>query len=100
MSTTPFSDPSANPIRHNDKRKIVEHCDLVSPYYQSLWGDNIHHGYWIRGDESKEVAQVQLTDHLAQLAGIQAGSSILDIGCGFGGSSIHLAQKYKVSATG
>ena len=100
MSTTPFREPSANPIRHNDKRKIVEHYDLVSPYYQSLWGDNIHHGYWIRGDESKEVAQVQLTDHLAQLAGIQPGSSLLDIGCGFGGSSIHLAQKYKVSATG
>ena len=100
MSTAPFREQSGNPVRHNDKRKIVEHYDFVSPYYQSLWGDNIHHGYWIRGDESKEVAQVQLTDHLAQLADIHAGSSILDIGCGFGGSSIHLAQKYNVSATG
>jgi tocopherol O-methyltransferase len=100
MSTTPFREQSANRPRHNDKQKIVEHYDFVSPYYQSLWGDNIHHGYWIRGDESKELAQLQLTQHLAELANVQAGSSVLDIGCGFGGSSLYLAQKYKASVTG
>jgi len=100
MSTTPFREQSADPLRHNDKRKIVEHYDFVSPYYQSLWGDHIHHGYWIRGDESKELAQVQLMEHLAELADVQTGSTVLDIGCGFGGSSIYLAKKYKASATG
>jgi tocopherol O-methyltransferase len=100
MSTTPFREQSADPLRHNDKRKIVEHYDFVSPYYQSLWGDHIHHGYWIRGDESKELAQVQLMEHLAELANVQTGSTVLDVGCGFGGSSIYLATKYKASATG
>jgi tocopherol O-methyltransferase len=100
MSTAPFREQSADPLRHNDKRKIVEHYDFVSPYYQSLWGDHIHHGYWIRGDESKELAQVQLMEHLAELANVQTGSTVLDIGCGFGGSSIYLAKKYKASATG
>lgn len=100
MSTAPFRKQSANPPRPNDKRKIVEHYDAVSPYYQSLWGDHIHHGYWIRGDESKELAQRQLMDHLAELANLQTGSVILDIGCGFGGTSIYLAQKYRVRATG
>ena len=100
MSTTPFREQSANRPRHNDKQKIVEHYDFVSPYYQSLWGDHIHHGYWIRGDESKEQAQLQLMEHLAELANIQVGCTALDIGCGFGGSSIYLAQKYKARATG
>jgi len=100
MSTTPFHEQSAKPLRHNDKRKIVEHYDLVSPYYQSLWGNHIHHGYWIRGDESKEQAQLQLMEHLTELANIQTGSTVLDIGCGFGGSSIYLAQKYNAHATG
>jgi tocopherol O-methyltransferase len=100
MSTAPFREQSADPLRHNDKRKIVEHYDFVSPYYQSLWGDHIHHGYWIRGDESKELAQVQLMEHLAELANVQTGSTVLDIGCGFGGSSIYLAKKYKASVTG
>ena len=100
MSTTPFREQSVKPLRHNDKRKIAEHYDFVSPYYQSLWGNHIHHGYWIRGDESKERAQLQLMEHLAELANIQTGCTVLDIGCGFGGSSIYLAQKYQASATG
>jgi tocopherol O-methyltransferase len=100
MSTAPFRTQSANSRRHNDKRKIVEHYDFVSPYYHSLWGEHLHHGYWIRGDESKEVAQVQLTEYLAELANIQTRSAVLDIGCGFGASSLYLAQKYKARATG
>lgn len=91
---------SRRPNRPNDKRKIVEHYDVVSPYYQSLWGEHIHHGYWIRGDESKEVAQVQLTEHLAQLANVSRDVEVLDIGCGFGGSSLFLARKYQARATG
>lgn len=100
MSTAPFQKQAATSPRPNDKGKIVEHYDLISPYYQSLWGDHIHHGYWIRGDESKEEAQDQLTEHLAELAKIQPGSNVLDIGCGFGGSSLYLAEKYKARATG
>ncbi len=87
-------------VRANDKGKVREHYDRMSPYYRSLWGEHIHHGYWIRGDESKETAQVQLIEHLAQAAEIPHGAKILDVGCGFGASSIHLARKYGADATG
>ena len=86
--------------RVNEKRKIIEHYDVFSPYYYSLWGEHIHHGYWLRGDESKETAQVQLIEHLAHLADIKTGLRILDIGCGYGGSSLYLAKKYGASTTG
>jgi tocopherol O-methyltransferase len=86
--------------RSNDKKKIIEHYDAASPYYQSLWGEHLHHGYWIRGDESKEVAQTQLIEHLAKLAAIKGGARILDIGCGFGGSSLYLAKNYGAKVTG
>ncbi|HEV3375494.1 MAG TPA: class I SAM-dependent methyltransferase [Candidatus Acidoferrum sp.] len=86
--------------RSNDKQRIIEHYDIVSPYYRSLWGEHLHHGYWIRGDESKEKAQLQLVEHLAQLANIKPGSDILDIGCGFGGSSVYLAKHFNSSVTG
>jgi len=84
----------------NDKTKIIEHYDAVSPYYQQLWGDHIHHGYWIRGDETKEQAQDQLIDHLAALAKIPKGATILDIGCGFGGTSLYLSRYYGAASTG
>jgi len=86
--------------RPNDKRRIVEHYDVVSPYYYSLGGEHLHHGYWIRGDESKEMAQLQLTEHLAELANVSTGAESLDIGCGFGGSSLFLARKYNARVTG
>lgn len=86
--------------RTNDKHRIIEHYDLVTPFYRSLWGEHLHHGYWIRGDESKETAQVQLIEHLAELAGVKPGSDILDIGCGMGASSLFLSKHYHVAATG
>jgi tocopherol O-methyltransferase len=86
--------------RTNEKHKIIEHYDVVSPYYYSLWGEHLHHGYWLRGDETKEAAQVQLIEHLARLANIKPGFRTLDIGCGLGGSSLYLARNYGAIATG
>jgi cyclopropane fatty-acyl-phospholipid synthase-like methyltransferase len=86
--------------RSDHKRKIIEHYDVVSPFYRSLWGEHLHHGYWIGGDESKEKAQVQLIEYLAQVARVKPGSDILDIGCGFGASSLYLAKQYNAAVTG
>jgi len=86
--------------RSNDKQRIIEHYNLVSPYYRSLWGEHLHHGYWIRGDESKEQAQFQLIEHLARLSKVKPGSDILDIGCGLGASSLYLARNYNAAVTG
>jgi tocopherol O-methyltransferase len=86
--------------RKYDKQQIREFYDLVSSHFNELWGDHIHHGYWIRGDETKERAQIQLIEHLAQIAKIQPGHKILDVGCGTGASSVYLAKHYKVEATG
>jgi tocopherol O-methyltransferase len=86
--------------RSNDKTAIRDHYDIVSPYYHSLWGEHLHHGYWIHGDESKETAQLQLTEHLAQMANISPGAKILDVGCGFGASSIYLAEHFNAEVTG
>ena len=85
---------------YNDQTKIAEHYNLISPYYHSLWGEHLHHGYWVTGKETKEEAQLALTKHLVDVADIKSGSKILDVGCGFGASSIYLAKNYKAETTG
>jgi tocopherol O-methyltransferase len=92
--------PRGKMTRLNDQEKIREFYDLVSSHFHELWGDHLHHGYWIRGDETKERAQVQLVEHLAQIANIRPGHAILDVGCGTGASSIYLAKHYEVEAIG
>ena len=86
--------------RTNDKARVIDHYDRISPYYRALWGEHIHHGYWIRGDESKDTAQIQMIEHLVEAAAIKPHARILDVGCGFGGTSIYLARKYGVEAIG
>jgi len=85
---------------YNDKPKIIEHYDLVSPYYRSLWGEHLHHGFWETGTETKEEAQAALTARLAEAARVPRGASILDVGCGFGGSGIYLAANYQAAVVG
>jgi tocopherol O-methyltransferase len=86
--------------RPNEKHKVIEHYDVMSPYYYSLWGEHLHHGYWVHGNETKEAAQIQLVEYLALRANVRPGSRVLDIGCGFGGSSLYLAKQYGTITTG
>jgi len=82
------------------KDRIKEHYDKLSPYYFDLWGQHIHHGYWKTGQESKELAQSQLIDELASRAGVRSKVKGLDVGCGVGGTTIHLAKKFDAKMTG
>jgi tocopherol O-methyltransferase len=85
---------------YNDTAKIREHYDLASGHYHTLWGEHIHHGYWITGKESKEEAADALIRLLVEKAGIHRGASVLDIGCGVGGSSRWLAKNMDCRVTG
>lgn len=84
-----------------DVRKdiIRQHYNISTIFYRVLWGQHIHHGLW-SGNESPTVAARQLTEQLALEAGIQARNRVVDIGCGMGGSSIHLARNLNCDVTG
>ena len=73
------------------KREIRFHYDLSTLFYRLLWGRHIHHGLW-EGNESASVAQQRLTETLAKLARVERGNVVLDVGCGMGGSTMHLAR--------
>lgn len=81
------------------KSVIRTHYDLSTLFYRLMWGPHIHHGLW-SGDESPRVAQLQLTEKMAELADIHGGERVVDIGCGMGGSSIWLAKNRGCDVTG
>ena len=85
---------------HNLTAKIQQHYDLASPYYKDLWGPHLHHGYYETGKESKAEAAEQLIKLLVQRANISTGARVLDVGCGFGSTSIWLAQNLGCKVTG
>ncbi len=93
------------------KTRIRLHYNVLSALYRELWGHHIHHGYWVTGDETKEVAQRQLIQQLADRAQLSSRAQtvqqqyqrplrVLDIGCGLGGSALHLARVYGAHVVG
>ncbi len=91
---------SANHTLPNVTRKAIRrHYDLATPFYRMLWGPHIHHGLW-DGDESPRQAQRQLTERLALEGKIRRGDAVLDVGCGMGGSSLHLARHFDCQVRG
>jgi tocopherol O-methyltransferase len=82
-----------------EKSVIRNHYDITTPFYRLFWGPHIHHGYW-EGNETSARAQVQLTERLATAAAVPVGASVVDVGCGMGGSSVWLAQHRQCQVTG
>lgn len=81
------------------KSAIASHYDVGTIFYWLLWGRHVHHGLWY-GDESPKAAQENLIEQFVQRIDIQCGERVLDVGCGMGGSAIHLARRHKCHVTG
>jgi tocopherol O-methyltransferase len=96
MPANPQSETPRFPV---DPDRVRKHYDRLSFLYRMFWGEHLHHGYW-NGGESPAEAQIQLMEQLARRAGIPRGASVLDIGCGVGGSALWLAGRYECRVTG
>lgn len=79
---------------------IREHYDLFAWIYSTFWGDHIHHGLFLRGNEQPAEAQINLLDHCARLSGVRQGLRVLDVGCGHGGTCVYLARRYACHTRG
>lgn len=95
------------------QEQIQRFYDASSGLWEQVWGEHMHHGYYgPTGAERKErrQAQIDLIEELLSWGQLNQGqlnqsqldqtSQILDVGCGIGGSTLYLAEKFGARATG
>ncbi|KOV82542.1 methyltransferase domain-containing protein [Nocardia sp. NRRL S-836] len=88
-----------SPAHHAGVRNVYDGFGRV---YRSVWGPNIHYGYWEddADDSSVEVATDRLTDLMISGLAAQPGQRVLDIGCGIGHPARRLVRTAGVHVVG
>ncbi|MBD2207698.1 methyltransferase domain-containing protein [Calothrix sp. FACHB-1219] len=84
-------------------QQIQQFYDSSSGLWEDIWGEHMHHGYYgPNGTHKKDrrQAQIDLIEELLNWAEVETAANILDVGCGIGGSSLYLAEKFQARATG
>ncbi len=92
--------------RHNSKegarKNISEHYDLGNDFYAEWLDPSMTYSSALFASEdlSLEAAQHQKYRRVAELAGVTKGSSVLEIGCGWGGFAETAARDFGASVYG
>ena len=86
---------------------IAKFYDESSTLWENVWGasggdgTHMHHGYYGKGNRGENGAsidharaQVDMIDESLRWAGVTTCDKVLDVGCGIGGSSRHMARKF------
>lgn len=81
------------PRQEQRPQQVAEHYDDLDPWYLRIWGEHVHHGLWETGAETSEQAVRRLVEHVAERTAIVPGTSVCDIGCGYGGTLRMLAAR-------
>jgi cyclopropane-fatty-acyl-phospholipid synthase len=88
--------------RERDRQAISYHYDISNDFY-ALWLDKhmvYSCAYFTDPDEDIDTAQERKLDYICRKLRLQPGERLLDIGCGWGGLVIYVAQHYGVEALG
>ena len=84
------------------QRNVAHHYDLSAELYDQFLDSDRQYScaYFVNGDESIERAQLLKKRHIAAKLDIKPGMTVLDIGSGWGGMGIYLAQNFDCKVIG
>jgi len=83
---------------------IASFYDESSGLWEEQWGEHMHHGFYPEGKDRDDHAraQVDMIDEALKWAEVDGSKirTMLDVGCGIGGSSRHIARTFGCDAEG
>jgi cyclopropane-fatty-acyl-phospholipid synthase len=90
-----------NPAERS-RRNAAHHYDLSSQLYDLFLDADRQYScaYYVKPADSLEQAQAQKKRHIAAKLRIEPGMRVLDIGCGWGGLGLYLADRFDARVTG
>ena len=88
--------------RRRARRNVAHHYDLDDRLYSLFLDADRQYscGYFETPDQSLDDAQLAKRRHLAAKLLTQAGQRVLDVGCGWGGLALYLAENCGAQVTG
>jgi cyclopropane-fatty-acyl-phospholipid synthase len=88
--------------RSRSRRNVAHHYDLDGRLYRLFLDADQQYScaYFEAADQSLDDAQLAKKRHLAAKLKVEAGAKVLDIGCGWGGLALYLAEIAGARVTG
>ena len=84
------------------QRNVAHHYDLDDRLFKLFLDDDLQYScaYFETPDATLEEAQSAKKRHITAKMMLEEGQRVLDIGCGWGGTGLFLAQNFNVDVTG
>ncbi len=84
------------------RNNVAHHYDLSNDLYERFLDDDLHYScaYFATPEDTLETAQRQKLRHIAAKLDLKPGQRVLDIGCGWGGMAMYLAEVADVEVLG
>jgi cyclopropane-fatty-acyl-phospholipid synthase len=85
-----------------DRQAISYHYDISNDFYRLFLDQRMVYScaYFADEAESLDAAQERKLDYICRKLRLRPGQRLLDIGCGWGGLAMHVAQHYGADVTG
>ena len=87
---------------HRSRKNVAHHYDLSGELYEIFLDADRQYScaYFARPDMTLEEAQTAKKRHIARKLKLEPGHKVLDIGCGWGGMALTIAERAEVEVLG
>jgi len=90
----------SSPVALVPQRANEQHYELPAALFRYALGSHLKYssGYWPAGVDTLDAAERAALEQVCERAGLADGMRMLELGCGWGSLTLHIAQRYPRSS--